>query len=99
MINYLATGIRLDISYTVSRLYKANTGLSEAYLIVLKYLYKYLEITKVIGILLGGKYLIDSIDLKAYGDTSYADDLRIRYLTSTYVVFLLRGPVFWKTKK
>jgi len=39
------------------------------------------------------------MDLKAYGDTSYADDLRTRHLTSAHVVFLLRGRVFWKTKK
>ena len=90
----MVIGIRLDISYTVSRLYKVNTGPSEAYLIVLKYLYKYLEIIKAMGLLLSSKYLINKMDLKAYGDTSYTDDLRIRYLTSAYVVFLLRGPVF-----
>jgi len=78
---------------------EGNAGPSDGYLVVLKYLYKYLETTKSIGLLLGGKYKMDNLGLKTYGDASFADDLLIRYSTGAYVVFLMGGPVFWKTKK
>jgi len=93
-INYLATGIRPDIAYTVSKLYEGNTKPSDSYLVVLKYLYKYLETTKSIGLLLSGKYKMDNLGLKTYGDASFADDLLTRHSTGAHMVFLIGSPVF-----
>jgi hypothetical protein len=62
-------------------------------------LYKYLETTKSIGLLLSGKYKMDNLGLKTYRDASFVDDLLTRHLTSAYIVFLIGGLVFWKTKK
>ena len=42
---------------------------------------------------------MDNLGLKTYGDASFANDLLTRHLTSAYIVFLIGGPVFWKTKK
>jgi hypothetical protein len=62
-------------------------------------LYRYLVLTKSLGLLLGGKYNLYNLGPLAYADASYADNLATRYLTGGYVVFFTGGPVFWKTKK
>ena len=42
---------------------------------------------------------MNDLKLQTYIDTSFADDLLIRYLTGAYVVFLVDSPVFWKSKR
>ena len=75
-------------------MYKGNTGPSDSHLVVLKHLYKYLETTKSIGLLLSGKYKMDNLGLKTYGDASLADDLLTRHSTGAHMVFLIGSPVF-----
>jgi hypothetical protein len=53
----------------------------DVHLVLLKHLYKHLETTKSMGLLLGGKHHITNRERKGYGDASYADDLRTRYST------------------
>ena len=80
-------------------MYEGNTRPSDSYLVILKYLYKYLETIKFIGLLLGGKYKMDNLGFKTYSDASFVNDLLIRHSTSAYIVFLIGGLVFWKIKK
>jgi len=78
---------------------KGNAGPGQEYLIILKYLYRYLTSTKSLSLLLGGKYNLYDLGPLAYADASYADDLATRHSIRGYVVFFANGPVFWKTKK
>jgi hypothetical protein len=98
-LNWLSTGTRPDISFTVSKLCEANRGPSEQHISVSKHLFRYLVGTVTLGILLGGKLPITNLKLRAFADASFADDLLTRYSTGAHVVFIAGGPVLWKTKK
>jgi hypothetical protein len=98
-LNYLSTGTRPDITFTVSRLCEANFGPSEAHLHLVKHLYRYLTGTASLGILLGGKLPLDRLNLLGFADASFADDLMTRFSTAGHVVFIAGGPILWKSKK
>src|SRR4051812_22490495 len=39
------------------------------------------------------------MDMKVFGDASYADDPMTRHSTGGHIVFIAGGPVYWKSKK
>jgi hypothetical protein len=59
----------------------------------LQHLFRYLVGTKELGILLGGQYTLADLDLKAYCDAAYADDLNTRYSTVGHIIFVAGGPI------
>jgi hypothetical protein len=54
-LNYLATGTRPDICYTVSKLCEANAGPSDEHLALIKHLARYIKYIAKLSICLGGK--------------------------------------------
>ena len=52
-----------------------------------------------VGIVPGGKLSPPNMDMKAFGDASYADDPMTRHSTGGHIVFIPGGPVYWKSKK
>ncbi|KAK1783517.1 hypothetical protein QBC45DRAFT_316030, partial [Copromyces sp. CBS 386.78] len=57
-LNYLLTNTRLNITFTVSKLYKGNTKPINRYIIVIKYFYRYLTKYSNLGIILGSRLLL-----------------------------------------
>ncbi|KAK1773012.1 hypothetical protein QBC45DRAFT_309427, partial [Copromyces sp. CBS 386.78] len=53
-LNYVFIGLRLDIIFTVNKLYKSNTKPIDCYDYVIRYLFKYLVNNLDLGLLLGG---------------------------------------------
>jgi hypothetical protein len=98
-LNWYSMGTRPDITYTVNRLAEANSGASEEHCQLMKHLARYITGTVKFAITFGGHLPIDRLGLYCYADAAFADDLRTRYSTGGYVVFLAGGPVFWKSKK
>ena len=98
-LNWLGTGTRPDIAYTVSRFSEANSGPSEDHVELMMHLFRYISGTMSFGIELGGKFTLNDLQLKAYDDASWADDLIRRHSISGHVVFVAGGLVIWKSKK
>src|SRR5580700_2974952 len=98
-INYLSCHTRPDITFTSNRLASGNCGPSPTHWKALQHLFRYLIGTKELGILLGGQYNPTDIDLKAYCDAAYADDLYTRYSTAGHIIFVAGGPIYWTSKK
>jgi hypothetical protein len=98
-LNYLSMGTRPDITFTVNKLCEANAKPTTGSMTVMKHLFRYLSKTMDMGIVLGGRLSPRDMDLKAFGDASFADDPATRHSTGGHVVFLGGGPVFWKSKK
>ena len=99
-INFLATGTRPDIQYTVNRLAEGNKGPSKEHLMVLKNLWRYIAETGQLALVIGGStYSLEDMNLHAYGDASFADDLMTRVSTGGHVAFMAGCPVMWKSKK
>ena len=42
---------------------------------------------------------MENLDLKAYCDAAFADELVSRYSTAGHVIFVAGGPVYWVSKK
>ena len=95
-LNYLATGTRPDISFTVSKLSQANKGPSKEHIGLLNHLWRYIKGTKSLGIKLGGR---SNMDLRAYSDAAFADDLLTRASTGGHVIFLAGSPILWQSKR
>ncbi|KAK1778375.1 hypothetical protein QBC45DRAFT_328439, partial [Copromyces sp. CBS 386.78] len=93
-LNYLFISIRLNITFIVNKLYKVNTSLIISLLVIIKHLFRYLIKIMDISIILRGKNSLENINLKAYSDTLFADNLIIRYNISGHIIFLIRGPIF-----
>ena len=99
-LNWLSTGTRPDITYTVSRLAEANAGPSQAHLELLKHVLRYLNGTTAQGIEFGGDDMdIKDMKLIAFTDASLADRLPSRHSTGGHAVFVAGAPVLWKSKK
>lgn len=99
-LNWLSTGTRPDISYTVSRLCEANSGPSQQHLDLLHHLFRYIKGTKALGLSFGGiEWTKKDMGLVAFADAAYADDPLTRFSTGGHVVFVAGGPVLWKTMK
>ncbi|EAQ82905.1 hypothetical protein CHGG_11081 [Chaetomium globosum CBS 148.51] len=98
-INYLANGTRSDISYTTMRLGEANSGPSSAHLQLLQHLWRYISGTRDLGIRCGGGITPSNLQLRAYGDASFATDLLTRVSVGGHVVMIGNCPVVWKAKK
>jgi hypothetical protein len=97
--NYLSCHTRPDITYTSNKLAGGNSGPSPAHWKALQHLFRYLVGTKELGILLGGQYTLENLDLKAYCDAAFADDIHTRYSTAGHVIFVAGGPIYWVSKK
>lgn len=100
-LNYLAINTRPDTSYVLSRLSEANKGPSEKHLELLKHFWRYVAGTRKLGLKIGGMEFAntDNLQLQAYGDAAFADDLLTRASTGGHVVFLAGSPVHWKSQK
>lgn len=99
-INYLVTGTRPDMAYTMMRLSEANAGPSNEHLQLLHHLWRYISGTKALGLRCGGKMNPTSdLHLRAYGDASFASDLITRASVGGHVVMINDCPVVWKSKK
>jgi hypothetical protein len=98
-LNYLATGTRPDITYTVSKLCEANLGPSDKHLTLIKHLARYIKYRATLSIRLGGKLPDPQLNLHAYADAAFADDTLTRHSTGGYVIFYGGGPVLWKSRK
>ena len=96
-LNFLSTGTRPDITFTVFKLMEANSGPSNEHLQLLKHLFRYLIGTKTLGILYSGNQ--HALNPLTYADASLANDLMNRYSTGGHVMFVAGGPVLWKSKK
>ena len=97
--NYLSCHTRPDITFISNKLAGGNSGPSPTHWKALQHLFRYLVGTKDLGILLGGQYTMDNLDLKAYCDAAFADELVSRYSTAGHVVFVAGGPIYWISKK
>ncbi|KAK1780095.1 hypothetical protein QBC45DRAFT_324444, partial [Copromyces sp. CBS 386.78] len=93
-LNYLFINIKLNITFTVNKLYEINTNPTINLLIIIKYLFRYLIKIINISIVLRGKNSLGNIDLKVYNDILFINNLIIRYNISGYIIFLAGGPVF-----
>jgi hypothetical protein len=98
-LNYLATGTRPDICYTVSKLCEANAGPSDEHLALIKHLARYIKYTAKLSICLGGKLPDLRLNLHAFADAAFADDVLTRHSTGGHVIFFGGGPVHWKSRK
>jgi hypothetical protein len=98
-LNYLATGTRPDISYTVSKLCEANSGPSDEHKALLKHLARYINHVPALSIRLGGKLPDLQLNLHAFADAAFADDVLTRHSTGGHVIFYGGGLVHWKTRK
>ena len=96
-LNFVTTIIRPNIQYTTNRLAEANKGPTKEYIVVLKYLWRYIVGTKSLGFCIGGRQYIFNLHLYAYGDVSFADDLFTRVSIRGYMVFLAGCPIIWKS--
>lgn len=99
-LNWVSTGTRPDIAYTVSRLCEANSGPSQAHLDLMTHLWRYLRGSYDYALVFGGKGLGPK-DLvpHVFADASWADCMPSRHSTGGHIVFVAGGPVHWKTKK
>jgi hypothetical protein len=95
----LATGTRPEITYTVSKLCEANSGPSDEHLTLMKHLARYIKYTATLSICLGGKLPDPKLNLHAYADAAFADNILTRHSTGGYVIFYGGGPVLWKSRK
>lgn len=98
-VNWVSTGTRVDIAYTVSRLCEANSGPSQAHLDLMRHLFRYLRGTWDYCLEFGGNLDITDLKLRGFGDASLADRLPSRHSTGGHVIYVAGGPVLWKTKK
>ena len=98
-LNFLSYGTRPDITFTVNKLSQANKGPSKEHVELLQHLWHYIKGTKALGIKLGGKYNPQDLELKAYSNAAFADDLFTQASTGRYVVFLAGGPILWQSKR
>ena len=96
-LNWLASGTRPDITYTVNRLAKANNGPSNNHITLLKHMFRYLIQTSDFSLSYGGKPSLNT--LFCYSDAAHADDLSTRFSTAGTIVFFAGAPVYWKSKK
>lgn len=98
-LNYLSMGTRPDITFTVNKLCEANAKPTMGSITVMKHLFRYLTKNTDMGIILGGRMSPRDMDMRAFGDASYADDPSTRHSTGGHIVFIAGGPVYWKSKK
>jgi len=98
-INWVVCRMRPDIAYTVSQLCKANAGPSQRHLDLLKHLFRYLRSTVDYSLEFSSHLDAEDLKLTTFADTSWADCQPTQHSTGAYIVFLARGPVYWKTKK
>jgi len=98
-LNYLSVNTRPDITLTTNRLSEANQGPSEQHLQLLKHLFRYLIGLYNLSLRYGRKFPISNLQLRAYGDASFADRIDTRFSTAGHIVFLAGSPILWKSKK
>ena len=98
-LNYLSVNTRPDITLTTNRLSEANQGPSEQHLQLLKHLFRYLIGSYNLSLRYGRKFPISNLQLRAYGDASFADRIDTRFSTAGHIVFLAGSPILWKSKK
>lgn len=95
-LNWIATGTRPDITYTVNQLASANNGPSTSHHDLAKHLLRYLKRTSSFGLTLGGA---DNLSMITYADASFADDVDTRHSMGGYIVTIGGAPVAWKSKR
>ncbi|KAF3062693.1 hypothetical protein CFAM422_010807 [Trichoderma lentiforme] len=61
-LNYISVGTRPNITYTVQKICKANSGPISIHKKIIKHLFKYLYGTKKLAIRLGGKYNYNNLN-------------------------------------
>ena len=84
----------------MNELSPANQGPNPTHQLLVKHLWRYLVGTKNLGIMLGGKVDTKQLNLRAYSDTSFADNLPSRASTAGQkVLFLGEGLVHLKSRK
>lgn len=94
-INYLVTGSRPDIAYSVSVVSRNLSSPSALDWINVRRILCYLKRTEKAGIL----YSSSGTQLLGFSDASYAEDAKDRKSTGGYVFLLNGGAVSWKAKK
>jgi len=97
-LNFLSYCTRPDISCPVSILsrFVAEGKARRKHWEAAKRVLRYLKGTATHGVTLGGT---NPIQLQAYADASWADDLQDRKSTLGYCTFLGAGPISWKSGK
>jgi hypothetical protein len=86
---------RPDITFTTCKLSRYLKDPTESHLKAAVKAVKYLKSTQNAKLVLGGAEL----DIKAYADAAYADNLEDRKSTTGHLIMLGRGPIIWQTKK
>src|SRR4051794_4406806 len=89
--------VRLDISFTISRLSKFSHTPCDTHAQALKATLRYLKGTKAFRIKFGS--LSSSSILVGYTDADFTADPVTRKSVGVYIFILGNGPVSWKTKQ
>jgi hypothetical protein len=63
------------------------------------HLLRYIKGIVNLGIVLGGKCDLKTMNLYAVADAAHDDVLGTRHSTGGHVVFLANAPIYWKSKK
>src|SRR6266699_900821 len=99
ILNFVTTIIRSNIQYITNCLAEVNKGSVKEYIVVLKYIWRYIIGTKSLGLCIGGRQYISNFHLYIHSDTSFIDNLFIRVFTRSYIVFLAGCLIIWKNRK
>lgn len=91
---YLATSTRPDIAFTTGVLSRFLSNPGEAHWVEAKRVLRYLQGTKGLKLMLGGK----NMTLKAYADADFAGDPDRARSTSGYAAFLGNSLISWRSK-
>jgi hypothetical protein len=92
---YIMLGIRVDIAFTIIKLARFASNLSNIYFTVVKRVFKYLKGTKDYDITY---YKNGSQFISGYCNIDYAGDLVSAKLTIGYIILLAGGIISWKSK-
>mmetsp|Transcript_17711 Transcript_17711/g.23341 ORF Transcript_17711/g.23341 Transcript_17711/m.23341 type:complete len:139 (-) Transcript_17711:467-883(-) len=92
---YLVTNTRPDLSFAVSCVARYMHKPSNEHWDAVKYILRYLSVSKDHGISLGGTKL----NMTAYADASHATVLVDCHSVLGHIVFLGAGPIIWQSIK
>ena len=93
---YAALGTRPDIAFTVTRLSRFNSDLTEEHLRYAKYVLRYLKGTKSLQICYDGS---SNAGLIGYSDSNWGENKDDRHSTSGQVFTLANGAISWTSQR
>jgi hypothetical protein len=85
-------GTQLDIAFAITCLSRYNSNPNKKHLSYAKYILRYLQDTKDLGLLYDGD---SNAGLIAYSDSDWAEDKDNRHSVGGYIILQARGAVSW----